>query len=245
MSGPPPQLTDAQTQAVETILAEPRTHLLYGVTGAGKTEVYLRCAADVLTRGQQVLVLVPEIGLTPLLTGRFRARFGEAVAVLHSGLTGVQRLTEWRRIRAGEAQVAVGARSALFAPFQDLGLVVVDEEHDDSYKQDEGVKYHARDMAVLRGGQVSCPVVLGSATPSMESWRNALTGRYGLIELLERPTPRPVPTVEIVNLRDEERVEGRPPLLAKKVQEALKEVLLTIEEEVGCRLPLSEPGSFS
>ena len=222
----PPHLTDAQTQAVETILAEPRTHLLYGVTGAGKTEVYLRCAADVLTRGQQVLVLVPEIGLTPLLTGRFRARFGEAVAVLHSGLTGVQRLTEWRRIRAGEAQVAVGARSALFAPFQDLGLVVVDEEHDDSYKQDEGVKYHARDMAVLRGGQVGCPVVLGSATPSMESWRNALTGRYGLIELLERPTPRPVPTVEIVNLRDEERVEGRPPLLAKKVQEALKEVLL-------------------
>ncbi len=222
----PPTLTPAQIAAVDEVLGPPGPHLLYGVTGSGKTEVYLRCAADVLTRGQQVLVLVPEIGLTPLLTGRFRARFGEAVAVLHSGLTGVQRLTEWRRIRAGEAQVAVGARSALFAPFKDLGLVVVDEEHDDSYKQDEGVRYHARDMAVVRGGLARCPVVLGSATPSMASWRNAKQERYGLIELLDRPTPRPVPQVEIVNLRHEERVEGRTPLLAQVVQDALKECLL-------------------
>ncbi len=223
----PPTLTAAQQGAVAEILGEPRTHLLYGVTGSGKTEVYLRCAAEVLDRGQQVLILVPEIGLTPLLTGRFRARFGEAVAVLHSGLTGVQRLREWRRIRAGEAQVAVGARSALFAPFQDLGLVVVDEEHDDSYKQDDGVRYHARDMAVVRGGIAECPVVLGSATPSMASWRNALADRYGLIELLERPTPRPVPTIEIVNMRLEERGDdGRTPLLAAEVQEALKATLL-------------------
>ena len=188
--------------------------------------MYLRCAAEVLARGQQVLVLVPEIGLTPLLTGRFRARFGDAVAVLHSGLTGAQRLREWRRIRAGEAQVAVGARSALFAPFQNLGLVVVDEEHDDSYKQEEGVRYHARDMAVVRGNLAKCPVVLGSATPSMESWRNAFGERYGLLQLLERPTPRPVPEIEIVNLREEKRVEGRTPLLAQSVQEALKKCLL-------------------
>jgi primosomal protein N' (replication factor Y) len=221
----PPTLTAAQTAAVAAILGKPRTHLLYGVTGSGKTEVYLRCAAEVLTRNQQVLILVPEIGLTPLLTGRFRARFADAVAVLHSGLTGVQRLREWRRIRAGEAQVAVGARSALFAPFQDLGLVVVDEEHDDSYKQDEGVRYNARDMAVVRGAMANCPVVLGSATPAMESWRNAFQGRYGLIELLERPTPRPVPRIELVNLRDEERVDGRTPLLAASVREALRECL--------------------
>lgn len=221
-----PTLTPPQSVAVAAILGEPRPHLLYGVTGAGKTEVYLRSAADVLGRGQQVLVLVPEIGLTPLLTGRFRARFGDAVAVLHSGLTGAQRLREWRRIRAGEAQVAVGARSALFAPFQALGLVVVDEEHDDSYKQDEGVRYHARDMAVLRGQLAGCPVVLGSATPSMESWRNALAERYGLIELLERPTPKPVPEIEIVNLRDEDRVDGRTPLLGQTVQQALRDCLL-------------------
>lgn len=218
----PPPLTPAQQQAVDHILGPPQPWLLYGVTGAGKTEVYLHAAQAALAAGRQVLVLVPEIGLTPLLTGRFRARFGGAVAVLHSGLTGAQRLREWRRIRAGEAQVAVGARSALFAPFQALGLVVVDEEHDDSYKQDEGVRYNARDLAVVRARQAGCPVVLGSATPSMESWHNAREGRYGLLELLERPTPRPVPAVELVDLRRQPRVEGRLPLLSDEVLGALR-----------------------
>ena len=186
-SSTPPQLTPAQQTALTSILGEPKAWLLHGITGSGKTEVYLHAAAEVLKRDQDVLVLVPEIGLTPLLTGRFRARFGEQVAVLHSGLTGSQRLREWRRIRAGEARVTVGARSALFAPFQNLGLIVVDEEHDDSYKQDEGVRYSARDMAVVAGLQSNCPVVLGSATPSIETYRNALSGRYGLLEMLERP----------------------------------------------------------
>ena len=217
----PPRLTPAQEAAVEA-LREPRAHLLHGVTGSGKTEVYLRAAAEVLDGGRQVLVLVPEIGLTPLLTGRFRARFGDAIAVLHSGLTGAQRLREWRRIRAGEATVAVGARSALFAPFRELGLIVVDEEHDGSYKQDDGVRYSARDMAVVRGHMAKCPVVLGSATPCLETWKNAHEGRYGLVELLERPTPRPVPEIELVNLNDEPKVEGRVPLVAEATRTALQ-----------------------
>jgi primosomal protein N' (replication factor Y) len=193
------------------------------VTGAGKTEVYLRAAAEVLKRDKQVLVLVPEIGLTPLLTGRFRARFGDAVAVLHSGLSGAQRLREWRRIRAGEARVAVGARSALFAPFADLGLLVVDEEHDGSYKQDDGVRYSARDLAVVKGLKAGCPVVLGSATPSMETYQNALDDRYGLIELLDRPTPRPVPAIEVVDLNGVDRVSGKVPLLSDEVSGALRQ----------------------
>ncbi|MCP4806130.1 MAG: primosomal protein N' [Proteobacteria bacterium] len=217
-----PTLTGPQKAAVEAI-REPKTHLLHGVTGAGKTEVYLHAAAEVLEQGRQVLVLVPEIGLTPLLTGRFRARFGDAIAVLHSGLTGAQRLREWRRIRAGEATIAVGARSALFAPFHDLGLLVVDEEHDGSYKQDEGVKYSARDLAVVLGHMRRASVVLGSATPSLETFHNAHQDRYGLIELLTRPTPSPVPTIELVDLNAEERgPDGRVPIVSTAVQQALQ-----------------------
>jgi primosomal protein N' (replication factor Y) (superfamily II helicase) len=216
-----PKLTDAQRGAVDAILGPPRPWLLHGVTGSGKTEVYLNAASEILKRGKDVLVLVPEIGLTPLLTGRFRARFGDKVAVLHSGLTGSQRLREWRRIRAGEAQVTVGARSALFAPFPNLGLLVVDEEHDDSYKQDEGVRYNARDMAVVAGHLRQCPVVLGSATPSIESYKNTQTGRYGLLELLTRPTPRPVPAIEMVDMNEVEKVDGQKPLLSPAVQAAL------------------------
>jgi primosomal protein N' (replication factor Y) len=150
-------------------------------------------------------VLVPEISLTPQLTDRFRGRFPDRVAVLHSALSPAERLRDWRRIRSGEVSVAVGARSALFAPFADLGLLVVDEENDDSYKQDEGVRYHARDLAVVRGMMAGCPVVLGSATPSLESWENARTGRYHLLTLTRRATPRPVPRLEVVDLREEPR----------------------------------------
>jgi len=174
--------------------------LLHGVTGSGKTEVYLQAASKVLEVDRQVLVLVPEIALTPQLLGRFKARFGDRVAVLHSGLAAGERLREWRRIRAGEATVAVGARSALFAPFRDLGLIIVDEEHDDSYKQDDGVRYHARDLAVVRGLLSKCPVVLGSATPSLETWDNARSGRYRLVQMPRRATPRAVPSVELVDM---------------------------------------------
>lgn len=223
----PPRLNADQEAALAVLCAEGAEgpHLLFGVTGAGKTEVFLGAARAVLARGKQVLVLVPEIGLTPQLVGRFRARFGDDVAVLHSGLTGADRLRQWRRIRAGEANVAIGARSALFAPFRALGLVVVDEEHDDSYKQDEGVPYHARDLAVKLGSTVRCPVVLASATPSLESWQNAAKGRYHLLRLPRRATSRPVPTIELVDLTQlPEPPEGlQRPVLAPIVEQALRD----------------------
>lgn len=220
---PPPN--PMQQAALQTIAATAEagggTVLLHGVTGSGKTEVYLQAAARALAADRQVLVLVPEIALTPQLVARFRARFGDAVAVLHSGLTALDRLREWRRIRAQEATVAVGARSALFAPFSDLGLLVVDEEHDESYKQDDGVRYSARDMAVVRGRLARCPVVLGSATPSMETWSNAQAGRYALARMPARATPRPVPAVELVDLR------GTPPdsPLSPRLEEAMRSCL--------------------
>ncbi|MEQ1571542.1 MAG: primosomal protein N', partial [Myxococcota bacterium] len=222
----PPPLNPDQAAALAALTAPDAAGawVLFGVTGAGKTEVFLGAAAHVLSHDRQVLVLVPEIGLTPQLVGRFRARFGDQVAVLHSGLTGGERLAQWRRIRAGEASVAVGARSALFAPFRNLGLVVVDEEHDDSYKQDEGVPYHARDLAVVLGSRRRCPVVLASATPSLESWYNALQGRYRLLSLPRRATPRPVPEIELVDLTAVDVPEGTPrPLLAPVVEAALRE----------------------
>ncbi len=200
--GPPPTPNADQQAALDAIAATERgAVLIHGVTGSGKTEVYLQAARRVLDAGRQVLVLVPEIALTPQLLGRFRSRFGARVAVLHSGLAAGERLREWRRIRAGDATVAVGARSALFAPFADLGLVIVDEEHDDSYKQDDGVRYHARDLAVVRGLLSECPVVLGSATPSLETWENARRGRYTRVLMPRRATPRAVPSVELVDLR--------------------------------------------
>ena len=222
----PPALNADQQAALQALTQEGAKggYLLFGVTGSGKTEVFLGAAQATLDRGQQVLVLVPEIGLTPQLVGRFRARFGLGVAVLHSGLTGGQRLAQWRRIRAGEAQVAVGARSALFAPFRDLGLIVVDEEHDDSYKQDESVPYSARDLAVLLGKKRSCPVVLASATPSLESYHNAKTGRYQMLRLPKRATARAVPEIELVDLTKDPVPKGQPrPLLAPRVVGALRD----------------------
>lgn len=220
----PPVLNPQQRAALAalTVPDAQGTFLLWGVTGSGKTEVFLGAARHTLELGRQVLVLVPEIGLTPQLVGRFRARFGDQVAVLHSGLTGGERLAQWRRIRAGEASVAVGARSALFAPFRDLGLVVVDEEHDDSYKQDDGVAYSSRDLAVVLGKNHRCPVVLASATPSLESWHNTQAGRYTLLHLPNRATPAAVPTVELVDLSELEPVDGHRPLLAPPVIDALK-----------------------
>ena len=226
----PPKLNDEQAAAVAAIMPETgpfpvKPNLLHGVTGAGKTEVYLALAARVVANAGQVLVLVPEIALTPQLTARFDERFPGEVAVLHSALTGAERLREWRRIRAGEVKVAVGARSAIFAPFGALGLIVVDEEHDDSYKQEDGVRYHARDVAVVRAKQAGCPVVLGSATPSLESWANARWGRYTLLSLRQRATARPVPQPTVVDMRLERGPDKRTPLLAGVVQEAVGNAL--------------------
>jgi primosomal protein N' (replication factor Y) len=160
--------------------------LLFGVTGSGKTEVYLRLIERVIASGRRALVLVPEISLTPQTSRRFEARFGGKVAVLHSGLSASQRHRQWRMAWSGEAMVVVGARSAVFAPLADLGLVVVDEEHDGSYKQDTLPRYHGRDVAIKRAQMAGCPVVLGSATPSLESWANARVGKFRLWALRER-----------------------------------------------------------
>lgn len=216
----PPPLNAAQVAVVAGV-GTAGVYLLHGVTGSGKTEVYLSLAASVIASGRQVLVMVPEIALTPLLTSRFEGRFPGKIAVLHSGLAAGERLREWRRIQTGEASVVVGARSAVFAPFAALGLVVVDEEHDDSYKQDEGVRYHGRDLAVVRASRARCACVLGSATPSLESWRNAELGRYTLLHLSERATPSPVPTLELVDMR--RAAKGL--LLAPEVQGAVTEAL--------------------
>jgi primosomal protein N' (replication factor Y) len=176
--------------------------LLHGVTGSGKTEIYLRLIAHVLeATGRGAIVLVPEIALTPQLAARFRARFGREVAVLHSGLSESARHDQWRRLRDGELRIVVGARSAVFAPLPDPGVVIVDEEHDPSFKQEEGVRYNARDLALLRGQRSGALVVLGSATPSLESRRAVELGRLELCELPRRATPRPLPSVELVDLR--------------------------------------------
>ncbi len=202
----PLQLTPAQAEAVAVVQGALREcrflpMLLHGVTGSGKTEVYLQAIQAALSQARQALVLVPEISLTPLTVRRFLARFGGRVAVLHSGLRGGERFDTWRRIRRGEADIVVGARSAVFAPLPRLGILVVDEEHDPSYKQDEVPRYHGRDVAIMRAKLLGAPVILGSATPSLESWERAQAGRYRLVHLSERIEERPLPRVQIVDLR--------------------------------------------
>ena len=174
--------------------------LLHGITGSGKTEVYLQHIARLREAGKGAIVLVPEIALTPQLADRFAARFGDAIAVLHSGLTPRQRLDAWSQIRGGQRPIVIGARSAIFAPVPNLGTIVVDEEHDGSFKQEDGVRYNARDVALVRARKVGASVVLGSATPSLESYAHAQNGRYNYLQLRERPTPRPLPKVEILPL---------------------------------------------
>lgn len=206
---PPFALSSSQQHALEQITpaleaATFRVFLVQGVTGSGKTEVYLQAARKTLALGRSALILVPEIALTTQLVEQVRGRFGSQAAVLHSGLVASERWQEWRRIALGKATVVVGVRSAVFAPLKNLGLVVVDEEHDASYKQGEGARYNARDVAVMRGQIGGCPVILGSATPSLETHTNTRGGRYSLIQLPERIESRPLPQVEVIDLRKEE-----------------------------------------
>jgi primosomal protein N' (replication factor Y) len=213
-------LTAEQSAAFSTLgqLADARrfhTALVQGVTGSGKTELYLRLADRVRAQGRGVLVMVPEIALTPQVAALFRRRFGAQVAIQHSGLSDGERHDQWHRIRRGEVDVVVGTRSAVFTPLARPGLIVVDEEHDTSYKQEETPRYHGRDVAVMRGKLSGALVVLGSATPSMESFANAQSGRYALVTLTRRVFDRPLADVRIVNMREEmaadpEVVLGRP-----------------------------------
>ena len=201
---PRPELTDEQRAAVEDLVQRLGSYsgvLLQGVTGSGKTEVYLRVIDQVLERGQSALVLVPEIALTPQLVGRFRGRLGDQVAVLHSGLDPAARQEQWTRIARGDLPVVIGARSALFAPLDGIGVIVVDEEHDGSFKQETAPRYHARDLALVRGHLAGCPVILGSATPSLASWANVERGKLDRISLHQRVFDRPMPQVSLVDMR--------------------------------------------
>ena len=203
-------LTGAQAQAVDTILALPgfNAHLLYGVTGSGKTEVYLRVIAAAIAAGGQALVLVPEIALTPQLVDRFRRRFSTGVAVVHSGLADSERRDAWRAAHSGQARIIIGTRSAVFTSLPKLALIVVDEEHDASYKQHEGFRYSARDLAVMRARSADVPVILGSATPSLETLENAATGRYIKHLLPQRPGAAQPPQMSLIDLRRHAAEQG-------------------------------------
>lgn len=225
-SGTPPALTEKQGEAVMRITSvlDKRTFetfLLQGVTGSGKTEVYLRAAEHCLRLGRSVLVVVPEISLTPQLTARFRARLGERIAVLHSGQSDGERSRQWHLLNRGVLRVCVGARSAALAPIQDLGLVVVDEEHDSALKQEDHLKYNARDLAVVRAKAAGAAIVLGSATPSLESFHNAGTGRYQHLLLPERPGGKPLPEVHVVNCAKSSHEGSITPYLRLAITEAM------------------------
>jgi primosomal protein N' (replication factor Y) len=218
---PKPELTADQQAALGEILTGIRSKrfspfLLYGVTGSGKTEIYLRAIEEVLAQSREAIVLVPEISLTPQLLSRFKDRFGENLALLHSGLGRGERHDQWRKIWKGEVKIALGARSAIFAPFKSVGMIIADEEHDPSYKQEEKLKYHARDMAVVRAKQAEAALVLGSATPSLESFYNTEIGKFRLLNLPERIEGKPLPAVEVVDVKKQEG------LLSEKLKAALK-----------------------
>ena len=222
VSGPP--LTPAQQEAVDAIeAATGRFHvaLLDGVTGSGKTEVYLQLASTALRRGHSVLLLVPEISLTPQLAARFRQRLGDTVRVLHSSLAEREREATWHRVRLGLSRVLLGTRSSVFTPMTDLGLVIVDEEHDGSFKQTEGFRYSARDLAIVRAQRAGCPVVLGSATPSFESLRHALSGRYAHLRLDQRAAGASRPRIELLDIRDQPLQSGMAQPLLDRVAQVL------------------------
>jgi primosomal protein N' (replication factor Y) len=204
--------------------------LLHGVTGSGKTAVYLSAMQAMLAKGRSAILLVPEIGLTPAMAADLHQIFGDEVAILHSGLSDDERAEQWKRLRNGESHIVVGTRSAIFAPVRDLSLIVVDEEHDHSYKQEEMPRYHARDVAVMRAKMCKAAVVLGSATPSLETYYNAQQGKYRLLELPERIEKRPLPEVEILDMRDEFQRTKKDEALSRKLVEEIGERLARQEQ---------------
>ena len=215
----------------------PSVFLLHGVTGSGKTEVYLQAIAHTLAQGKGAIVLVPEISLTPQTVERFKARFSSGplrtlVAVLHSHLSAGERHDEWHKIREGRARIAIGARSAIFAPVDPLGLIIVDEEHEHSYKQEESPRYHARDVAVVRGQMEGTVVVLGSATPSMESFYNTKRAKYELLELSTRVDDQKMPIVRVVDMRSEGRKQKGIPIFSNQLKEAITQRLEKREQTI-------------
>jgi primosomal protein N' (replication factor Y) (superfamily II helicase) len=224
----PIRLNEPQTEALAAIasaLGSFKAFLLHGVTGSGKTAVYLAAMQRALDRGQSAILLVPEIGLTPQMAGVLDAAFGSKVALLHSALTPEERSEQWRRIHAGQSPIVVGTRSAVFAPAPNLGLILVDEEHDQSYKQEETPRYNARDVAVMRAHNAGAVVVLGSATPSLETWQNAQAGKYTRIAMNERVNQRPLPAVELIDMRREFQETGREQLFSRALIEQTQAAL--------------------
>jgi primosomal protein N' (replication factor Y) len=224
----PFRLNETQMEALAslaTALGGFHPFLLHGVTGSGKTAVYLAAMQRALDKGLSSILLVPEIGLTPQTVGLLDVAFGQKVALLHSALTPEERSDQWRRIRRGEAPIVVGTRSAIFAPAPNLGLILVDEEHDQSYKQEETPRYNARDVAVMRAKLAGAVVVLGSATPSLESWQNSVQGKYTRIEMRDRVMNRPLPEVELVDMRAEFKETGKEQLFSRALVEQTRQAL--------------------
>ena len=229
--------SDEQQQAIDAVkgaLGTFQPFLLEGVTGSGKTEVYVEVMREVVRKGEQALLLVPEISLTPVFAARLKQRFGERIAILHSSLSASERFDQWWRARRGEVDVAIGPRSALFVPFQRLGIVVVDEEGDGAYKQDETPRYNARDLAVVRAQLRGIPVVLGSATPSLESRENAARGKYALLRMTKRVEARPLPEAEVIDLRKEkaEKEDKGFVIFSAPLMSALRDVFVAGEQAI-------------
>jgi primosomal protein N' (replication factor Y) len=229
------QLTPEQATALEQLTSladagEFRVALLHGVTGSGKTEIYLRLAKHVRDAGRQTLLMVPEIALTPSVSAQFRSAFGERVAIQHSALSDGERHDQWHRIRRGDVDLVIGTRSAVFAPLSRLGLIVVDEEHDTSYKQEEAPRYHGRDVAIVRATHENALVVLGSATPSMESYQNTVSGKYVRATLERRILDRPLADVKLVNMREEYADQGPDVVISRALAAAVADRLARREQ---------------
>ncbi|WP_173916530.1 primosomal protein N' [Halobacillus sp. Marseille-Q1614] len=232
----PFSLTEEQQTAITPVLEAIRSRvhevfLLHGVTGSGKTEIYLQSIQKVLDNGKEAIMLVPEIALTPQMVERFKGRFGSKVAVLHSGLSAGEKYDEWRKIQRNEVQVVVGARSAIFAPFTNVGIIIIDEEHESSYKQEDRTRYHARDVAIERGKTHDCPVVLGSATPALETYARAAKGNYKMLTLTKRMNDAMMPQAELVDMRDELH-QGNRSMFSRVLIEKLKDRIEKGEQAV-------------
>ncbi|MDQ3797813.1 MAG: primosomal protein N' [Acidobacteriota bacterium] len=230
-------LTDGQERAFREIEKavlsnDYRAFLLHGVTGSGKTEIYIRAMKEALDVGKSSLMLVPEIALTPVFSRRLRAVFGDEVAILHSSLSTGERFDEWRRIRNGQARIAIGTRSAIFAPLKNIGLIIVDEEHDGSYRQHESPFYHARDVAVVRANFANATIVLGSATPALESFHNAKNGKYAYLHLPSRIGNRPLAAAEMVDMREVFRQQGRDAIFSPQLLDAIEETYRKGEQSI-------------
>jgi primosomal protein N' (replication factor Y) (superfamily II helicase) len=230
----PPKLNREQEEVVSTVLGKVKdgfnTFLLTGVTGSGKTEIYLHLAAQIISRGKSVLVLVPEIALISQMVHRFRARFGDSLAVLHSGLSNGERFDQWEKIASGQVSIAVGARSAIFAPFQNPGLIIVDEEHDTSYKQETRLRYNSRDLAIIRARENNCTVILGSATPSLQSYYNVKSEKFTELVLKNRIEKRPLAATTIVDLREKQSGKGFRRFITPVLYKGIKDTLAKKEQ---------------